>query len=200
MQTAEICVTEELSKFQDSPVPITAATVSISFTDVFRLDDVSASIVSPISKSFFLMRNSCFGCFQNCGQSPDSKFSFQVPPAIGFGRLPQFLCRNQGDYEALDSSELLQQLGIFSSMGRWSVRVTSGSQPLNVSRTYIKFETSTIQVHIGASSASALVWIADSSVVATAPGYQPQPQSSAAGWGRNIAVTASDESNRTCLF
>jgi len=200
MQSAEICANDLLLQFRESPVPITEAAVRISFTDVFRLDDVSLSIVSPSGKTFMLMRNNCFGCFENCGQSRDATFSFQVPPAVGVGQVPQFLCQTLGDYVALDGPDLFQQLGMVSSFGRWSVRVIAGSQALNISRVSIKFETSTIQVRIGASDVGTLAWIAESSVIATAPGYQPQPQPSAAGWGRHIAVTASDEFNRTCFY
>ena len=82
MQTADICMHDELSQFRDSPVPISAASVRISFADAVRLDDVSVSIVSPRGQSFFLMQNSCFGCFKNCGQSRDSVFSFQSPPSF----------------------------------------------------------------------------------------------------------------------
>lgn len=98
MQTSDICINSELSKFRDSPVPISVAAVKISFADAVRLDDVSASLVSPTCRSFVLMRNSCFGCFENCGQSRDSVFAFQSPPALGMNRVPPFLCQNYGDY------------------------------------------------------------------------------------------------------
>jgi hypothetical protein len=64
----------------------------------------------------------------------------------------------------------------------------------------MKFETSSMQVHIGVSAVSGLTWIADSSVGVIAPGYQPLPQPSAAGWGRNKTVSASRMSQEGGLF
>jgi hypothetical protein len=200
MQTADMCTHDDLSTFRDSPVPISVAAVSISFADAVRLDDISVSLISPRGRNFFLMRNSCFGCFKNCGQTRDSLFSFQCPPALGLDSVPKSLCPNYGDYSALDDLDLREELTLGTSMGRWFVRVSSGSQPLNVSRVYMKFETSSMQVHIGVSAVSGLTWTADSSVTLIAPGYQLSPHPSAAGWGRNMTVSASPLSYESALF
>jgi hypothetical protein len=53
MRTSDVCMSDKLAIFQHSPVPISAVDVTISFVDVFRLDDVSISLVTPLNKSFF---------------------------------------------------------------------------------------------------------------------------------------------------
>jgi hypothetical protein len=200
MQAFDVCVHDELSKFRDSPVPISFAAVRISFSDVVRLDDVVISLVSPNGHGFVLMSHSCFGCQKDCGESRDSVFEFRSPPVLGSSRVPSFLCLKSGDYAARDDPELQQELASSNSMGRWAVRVSSGSLSLNISEVSMKFVTSSIKIQIGTSPVSSLLWIADSSVVAVTPGYQALPQPSAAGWGRNLSVSASHASDQTSTF
>ena len=197
-QSSEVCVHADLSK--QSGVSVTKAAVSISFSHVRRFDDVAVSFVSPLNKTFQFIRGNCFGAV-GCGETPYLDFSFAiVPPSLKSG-VPVSLCQSTGDYSAIDSAKLSQELSVSASaLGRWSVQVSAGSQVLNVTRVSILFETSSLQVFIGQSAASSLYWTSDSSLTAAAPGFVSQPQQSGGGWGRNVTVAASSHIDSTCLF
>jgi hypothetical protein len=172
----------------------------ILFYNVRRFDDVTVSFISPLNKTFQFIRGNCFGCV-GCGETPYLDFSFAIVPPSLQGNVPTSLCQSSGDYSAIDSSKLSQELSVSASaLGRWSVQVSAGSQALNISRVSIVFETSSLQVFVGKSAFDSLSWISDSSLTAVAPGFLSQPQESAGGWGRNVSVTASSQIDSKCLF
>jgi hypothetical protein len=130
-----------------------------------------------------------------------SSFSFRIPSAAGTDTVPEFRCRQQGQYTALQGNAIQQELGLRSSMGRWFVRVSSGSELLNITEIDVTFETSTLNIKMGATAVSSLVWTSDSAVLAAAPGYRRATREGASGWGRNVSITASSSDfSSACLY
>jgi len=197
-QVLDVCISDKLSDALGASV--TQAIFGISFADVKRFDDVSVSIVSPRQKEFYLLRGNCFGAIE-CGSLRGLGFVFQILPLSFKGTPPDSLCKSQGEYSAPNASEPFQELRSASTaLGRWSVRVYSGSQPLNITDVSILFKTSSLNVYIGESPASSFAWTSDSSITAAVPGFQSQHKQSASGWGRNHSIGSNGQFCRSCLF
>lgn len=198
-----VCNSSELN-IRDAAIALTEASVSITFSGAYRLDDVIISLWSPQQKQFILMRNKCYGTLPCVGDSVN--FNFQILPiSQSVSNVPSMLCPASGTYtpESDDIISLRSVLMSQNAIGNWSLAVTTGAQNQNVSRVTLFFKTAILDFKIGTLSATNLAWFSDSSVSMKAPGYQEMPEASSSGWGRNHTVTgliSGLQSPSLCLY
>jgi hypothetical protein len=188
--SANVCNSSHGSSL-DSGFTFTEAIISITFFNPSRLDDVVIFLRSPKGLDFTLMRNKCFGTLP-CGTANSITFNFQILPIAQLFAAPSVACPAVGTYVPDDFDLIKQELSSSSALAQsiWSVRISTGSEPQNVSRVSVNFTTTALDFRIGDSSISSLEWVSDSSVSLKAPGYLgEQPADSSSGWGRNRSVT-----------
>jgi hypothetical protein len=181
-----VCTNNALTMFQQSGLTITEAVVRISFQNVLRLDDVAVALISPVGERFTLFESKCFG--STCGSTITS-FSFLFPPsALHSTVVPDYLCPAEGTYLAADTAQIIKALSSMNAMGPWAIVVKAGSMQLEVDSVSVSFKTSSLQILIGSSSTTSLIWYSDSRLSVAAPGYQSNLIQSASGWGKNRDV------------
>jgi hypothetical protein len=167
---------------------ISTAIFNLSFTKVSRLDDLTiyVDVVTDdaiLPTTYILMKNKC-----SCYSESWADFQFQAVP-FGLPHVPGSSCATYGSYSpeaAVDISTALDK------PGKWILKVGTGGSALSLLSASIVFVTEHLLVRIGASRASSVSWLADSSLKMQVPGYQDSStsRSSGGGHGRNHPVTA----------
>jgi hypothetical protein len=184
-----VCNSSDLSA-RGAAAAVTEAVVSLVFSDVSRLDDVIVSLRSPQGIEYTLMQNKCYGTLP-CGPSIFVAFDYQIFPVGSPNEVPLVKCPSSGTYFSNEHDANMLRLALSSSagIGDWSLRVSAGSQFLNISRASLFFKTKALDIEIGNSSVSSLEWFSDSSLSIKAPGYlNSSGLESSSGWGRNHSV------------